>query len=169
MAGWHPRLPDVIPGRRQKRVHARLRRAMAAGPESKLQCRGSRDSGLAGLRPRPGMTKCRLADERGHDASRCPRETPCPDEKQSAARGVSAFPANVAQPSSDPKALAARLLRLLEAEIRASETAAERLRLRSGCPWHSRSHAHARRARPRAAGSECPQCSGAAANPRRAR
>ena len=37
------------------------------------------------------------------------------------------IPANVAQPSSDPKALAARLLRLLEAEIRSSETAAERL------------------------------------------
>jgi hypothetical protein len=26
--------PDVIPGRRQKRVYARLRRAMAASPES---------------------------------------------------------------------------------------------------------------------------------------
>jgi hypothetical protein len=37
-------------------------------------------------------------------------------------------PVNAAQPRSDPRALAARLFRLLEAEIRASEAVAEKLR-----------------------------------------
>jgi len=48
---------NVIPGRRHKRVYARLRRAMAAGAESIHRSTGDKDSGFAAKRPRPGMTK----------------------------------------------------------------------------------------------------------------
>jgi len=37
----------VIPGRRRQRVYARLRRAMAADPESILRSAGAMDSGFA--------------------------------------------------------------------------------------------------------------------------
>ncbi len=46
-------MKTVIPGRRHKRVYARLRRAMAAGPESILRSTGVMDSGFAGFARAP--------------------------------------------------------------------------------------------------------------------